>query len=871
MASPVVSMSLSSYRNSKANTNTSIMNSMARSVDLVISFTATKKTTLSSSQTRKEAARAKLQYPRLLETLRYSKLKAVGRRGESLGHLLVFISCPKDLLDSLVRRERNSDFLSGLPVTPIPEGVTIGPLSPADRIRLIHSYVTSMPIDGGLGITPDSPDWDCVESVFPLHDKEFDEAWIHSWQPKQPLHVAVGKIRDELGDSVAYYYAFLSAYTYFLFFPAVLGLIAYFFLEPYSPIYSILTCIWSIVFVEWWRVHERILSLRFHTRGSERVEKRRAQYKPGLSWWSKDLRVLASVPLILLFATILGVLLTGIFVLEAFVTALYEGPGKQILSFLPTILFAALVPHVLAIYRTLAARFTTWENHVNMSTHHYSLTIKTFALSAIVSYLALGLSAFIYVPFGEGLMERVQLWLSTETQHGRWRFFGKHLWNSTALGNPFRSAAAAAPHLATLAGPVLPESTAFPVKVELPVPARTAGVWDMDVQHARQKLDPSRLKNQMFAYLVTNQVMDTFMEVGMPYVMRAVNNAFRKNGKGKKVFGGSSYTGSTQKGERPRSPPPTATPMSPSVVSVSGASSTVGTGSPSIRKRVVFEDEQERGGLEEREFLDKVREEAALPGYDLFQDYSEMVTQFGYVAVWSTIWPLASVMALVNNFFEIRSDAFKMTVHFRRPVPTRTDTIGPWLDTLTFLTWLAALVNASLVYLFSPISKQLFAASAAGISRAHEKLFGAAAAKLQNLNEKHIGPTAGGSSTVEMELLLMRSLLIALIASHGYILVRALVRHVVEQLWWRERTEVKQREKEVMAVRERFLKGLGTSVKKGEKLSWSWSQGSGGDREEVLGTEVAKNHGQTKAGALLVGFWDHDDGLEEIERISKDS
>jgi hypothetical protein len=69
-------------------------------------------------------------------------------------------------------------------------------------------------------------------------------------------------------------------------------------------------------------------------------------------------------------------------------------------------------------------------------------------------------------------------------------------------------------------------------------------------------------------------------------------------------------------------------------------------------------------------------------------------------------------MALVNNFFEIRSDAFKMVVHFRRPIPTRTDSIGPWLDTLTFLTWLAAFINAALVYLFSPESQRLLTSSA---------------------------------------------------------------------------------------------------------------------------------------------------------------
>jgi hypothetical protein len=41
------------------------------------------------------------------------------------------------------------------------------------------------------------------------------------------------------------------------------------------------------------------------------------------------MRVAASIPVILLFATILAVILTGIFVLEAFVTQLYKGPGHR--------------------------------------------------------------------------------------------------------------------------------------------------------------------------------------------------------------------------------------------------------------------------------------------------------------------------------------------------------------------------------------------------------------------------------------------------------------------------------------------------------------------------------------------------------------
>jgi hypothetical protein len=39
-------------------------------------------------------------------------------------------------------------------------------------------------------------------------------------------------------------------------------------------------------------------------------------------------------------------------------------------------------------------------------------------------------------------------------------------------------------------------------------------------------------------------------------------------------------------------------------------------------------------------------------------------------------------MCLINNWLELRSDAFKMTYHTRRPVPSRVDTIGPWLENL---------------------------------------------------------------------------------------------------------------------------------------------------------------------------------------------
>jgi len=77
------------------------------------------------------------------------------------------------------------------------------------------------------------------------------------------------------------------------------------------------------------------------------------------------------------------------------------------------------------------------------------------------------------------------------------------------------------------------------------------------------------------------------------------------------------------------------------------------------------------------------------------------VVQFGYLSLFSVIWPLTGVSFLINNWIELRGDALKIALETQRPVPWRADSIGPWLDSLGFLAWLGSLSTAALVYLFS--------------------------------------------------------------------------------------------------------------------------------------------------------------------------
>jgi anoctamin-10 len=136
-------------------------------------------------------------------------------------------------------------------------------------------------------------------------------------------------IRLQFGEAVALYFAFLASYTHNLIFISVIGLLAHYLGHAYSIIYSSLLFLWSVVFVEYWRIRERLISIAWGSLGSVRVENHRSSYIEGHRWWKRELKILVSVPVIVLFVVILTVLLTAIFIFEAFVTTLYTGPGHE--------------------------------------------------------------------------------------------------------------------------------------------------------------------------------------------------------------------------------------------------------------------------------------------------------------------------------------------------------------------------------------------------------------------------------------------------------------------------------------------------------------------------------------------------------------
>ncbi|XP_054856935.1 anoctamin-7-like [Eublepharis macularius] len=81
----------------------------------------------------------------------------------------------------------------------------------------------------------------------------------------------------------------------------------------------------------------------------------------------------------------------------------------------------------------------------------------------------------------------------------------------------------------------------------------------------------------------------------------------------------------------------------------------------------------------------------------LFEEYLEMVLQFGFITIFVAAFPLAPLFALLNNWVEVRLDAQKFVCEYRRPVAERAQGISVWFFLLDVLAQISVVVNAFLI------------------------------------------------------------------------------------------------------------------------------------------------------------------------------
>ncbi|KAK9409946.1 anoctamin-3 [Crotalus adamanteus] len=87
--------------------------------------------------------------------------------------------------------------------------------------------------------------------------------------------------------------------------------------------------------------------------------------------------------------------------------------------------------------------------------------------------------------------------------------------------------------------------------------------------------------------------------------------------------------------------------------------------------------------------------------HGLMDEYLEMVIQFGFTTIFVAAFPLAPLLALLNNIIEIRLDAYKFVTQWRRPMPARATDIGIWYGILEGIGVLAVITNAFVIAITS--------------------------------------------------------------------------------------------------------------------------------------------------------------------------
>ncbi|KHN94183.1 Anoctamin/TMEM 16 [Metarhizium album ARSEF 1941] len=539
-----------------------------------------------------ERAEAEAGFVQLIQSLIKVGLAAEVRAGDP-GSLLVFVKIAStELLAQQVYSGRLHDWLQGIrtsgPSSDITKALKEEPVVEAERLRLVYQLITRSENEGGAGISQASSKWKHVVDIFPLHDQAFNKAWIQKWSKKYLLDDGdLEDIRSKFGENVAFYFAFLGCYFRFLVFPAALGLGAWVLLGQFSFVYGLGCCLWSVVFLEYWKRKEVDLAVRWGVRGVSALQLPRAQFK----WeyeaedavtgepvkvypYVKRLKTqLLQIPFAIACVLALGSLVVIANSLEIFINQVYDGPGKQYLGFLPTMILVIFTPTFSAILMSAANALTERENYDTVDAHKAALIQKQFVLNFMTSYMALFFTGFVYIPFGNILLPFLDFWRRT---------------------------------------------------------AQTLTFSNKPLPIQKFRIDPERISSQMFYFTVTAQVVNFATEVIVPYVKHKV---FAKA----KQF--------TSKGAQAQDHP------------------------------------------EEAEFLKRVRDECQLGVYDVTDDYREMVMQF------------------VNNWIELRSDGLKIAISCKRPIPWRSDSIGPWLDAIGFLAWLGSITSAAIVFLCSDESR----------------------------------------------------------------------------------------------------------------------------------------------------------------------
>lgn len=93
--------------------------------------------------------------------------------------------------------------------------------------------------------------------------------------------------------------------------------------------------------------------------------------------------------------------------------------------------------------------------------------------------------------------------------------------------------------------------------------------------------------------------------------------------------------------------------------------------------------------------------------FDVDEGYQKLILQFGFIAMFSSIWPLAPLIIYLINQLVLKADLWKCFKQSRPavlPIGTNTNKTAidmkPWDDILKLLTWISVIISSIITYMY---------------------------------------------------------------------------------------------------------------------------------------------------------------------------
>ena len=460
-----------------------------------------------------------------------------------------------------------------------------------------------------------------VEDIIPLYDMDRSKKlnWLFDKTFKKNIKSLPSdddlKLLNNLTNcpKVSLYFAFFKYYNKWLGYLAIPGIFTYYYSNEnsweFNRNFTILNVLWSIAFITSWIYNKQLKykSLFGSFRSVYSIIGLPSSSTPANSVTSRIVMNLMFLPILVIFGIILIAFQFACFLLEIYLTQIYDGPMVSILSLLPTILISIFVPVLSLIYNKIFVdKFVQLEKPI---AQEKSKLEKNFIIKFCSSYMPLLITLFIYLPLS-------------------YLFTTERKLELLSLG--------------------------FPVK------------------STDYIVNTTRHQSQFFYFIVTNSLILFATDNIVPFIL---NRLILKKAKRDQTL---------------------------------------------MKYRSKIEDKLNRHGSKDLEIWNIVNgyQISTIGEFDTDLNFQKLIIQFGYIAMFTTIWPIAPAILFIINIIVLKVDYWKVTSASKpKLIPgimesvnsidsTRNDItklqteMSPWNGMLRIIVWISTLVAPALTIMY---------------------------------------------------------------------------------------------------------------------------------------------------------------------------